>query len=85
MERTMEIYKREGIEMPMTNFRRPGGNQPTSPQARRGNPMQKIAEVRKAYPEEMSKIETLRRDDPQKYRMELRKLVERYDREHPAK
>ncbi|MBO4633371.1 MAG: hypothetical protein J5858_15750, partial [Lentisphaeria bacterium] len=85
MERTMEIYKREGIEMPMMNFRRPDGNQPASPQARRGNPMQKIAEVRKAYPEEMSKLEILRRDDPQKYRMELRKLVERYDREHPAK
>ena len=86
-ERTAEIYKREGLDMPMMpDFRRQGGegrNQP--PQARRGNPMQKMAAIRKAYPEEMKKIAPLRQEDPPKFRAELRKLAERYDREHPAK
>ena len=86
-ERTAEIYKREGLDMPMMpDFRRQGGegrNQP--PQARRGNPMQKMAAIRKAYPEEMKKIAPLRQEDPQKFRAELRKLAERYDREHQGK
>lgn len=85
-ERTMDIYRREGIEMPMMNFGRPGGNRgPEPPQARRGNPMQKLAEIRKAYPEEMKKIMPLRKEDPKKFREEMKKLAERYDKEHPAK
>ena len=86
-ERTAEIYKREGLDMPMMpDFRRPGseGRNPP-PQPRRGNPMQKFEAIRKAYPEEMKKIAPLRQEDPQKFRAELRKLAERYDREHPAK
>ena len=86
-ERTAEIYKREGLDMPMMpDFRRQGnGDRNPTPQARRGNPMQKFEAIRKAYPEEMKKIAPLRQEDPQKFRAELRKLAERYDREHPAK
>ena len=86
-ERTAEIYKREGLDMPMMpDFRRQGnGDRNQPPQARRGNPMQKFEAIRKAYPEEMKKIAPLRQDDPAKFRAELRKLAERYDREHPAK
>ena len=44
--------------------------------------MQKIAEIRKAYPEEMKKLEEIRSEDPAKFRQELRKLADRYEREH---
>ena len=85
-ERTAEIFKQEGIEMPpmmpmMRGGQRPGGDR-EPPQARRGNPMQKIAEIRKAYPEEMQKLEEIRREDPARYRQELKKLADRYEREH---
>ena len=92
-ERMQEIYKREGIEMPpMMNFRRPdqrggreGGDRPQQP--RRGNQdmQKKMKDMQQAYPEEMKKIMELRQEDPQKFRAEMRKLAERYDREHPAK
>ena len=90
-EKTMEIFRREGIEMPMMNFRRPGGETGMNPPppARRKNSGQdmrkKIEQIRKAYPEEMKKIQELRAEDPQKFREEMRKLAERYDREHGAK
>ena len=89
-ERTAEIFKREGIEMPMMNFRRPGdNNQADRPQPRRSNPGQdirrKIEQMRKAYPEEMKKIQQLRSEDPQKFRQEMKKLADRYDREHGSK
>ena len=92
-ERTQEIYKREGIEMPpMMNFRRPdqrGREDGDRPQARRGNQMQdiqkKMKDMQNAYPEEMKKIQALRQENPQQFRSELRKLAERYDREHPTK
>ena len=89
-ERTAEIFKREGIEMPMMNFRRPDDNsQANRPQPRRSNPGQdirkKIEQMRKAYPEEMKKIQLLRSEDPQKFRQEMKKLADRYDREHGSK
>ena len=89
MERTMEIFQREGMEMPMMNFRRPDGHRNLPAQTRRGNPMQdmrkKLDLLRKTYPDEMKKIQGLRTDDPQKFREELKKLSDRYDREHPKK
>jgi len=91
-ERTAEIYKREGIEMPGMgmNFRRPdNNNQANRPQPRRGNAGQdmrkKMEQMRKAYPEEMKKIQALRQEDPQKFREEMKKLADRYDREHGSK
>ena len=93
-ERTAEIFRREGIEMPMMGqqgFRRPGGESGmnTPPPQRRGNAGQdtrkKIEQIRKAYPEEMKKLQPLRKEDPQKFREEMKKLAERYDREHGAK
>ena len=89
-ERTAEIFKREGIEMPMMNFRRPDdNNQANRPQPRRSNPGQdirkKIEQMRKAYPEEMKKIQQLRSEDPQKFRQAMKKLADRYDREHGSK
>ena len=75
--------------MPMMNFRRSDGNQTPPPQARRGNASQdmrkKLALLRKTYPEEMKKIQDLRAEDPQKFREELKKLSDRYDREQQAK
>ena len=88
-ERTAEIYKREGIEMPMMNARRPDENRNTPPPARRGNSMQdmrkKMALLRQTYPEEMKKIQELRSENPQKFREEMKKLSDRYDREHKTK
>ena len=87
-ERTQEIFRREGIEMPMMNFRRPDDNR-MNPPPRRGNMNQnirkKMDQLKQAYPEEMKKVLALRSEDPQKFRTELRKLAARYDREHPAK
>ena len=92
-ERINEIYKREGIEMPMMgmgSFRRPEGNSQQQPrQPRRGNAGQdmrkKMDQIRKAYPEEMKKLQALREEDPQKFRQEMKKLADRYDREHGGK
>ena len=91
-ERTNEIFKREGIEMPMMGmggFRRPEGNSQQQRQPRRGNSGQdmrkKMDQIRKAYPEEMKKIQALREEDPQKFRQEMKKLADRYDREHGGK
>jgi len=92
-ERTAEIFKREGIEMPGMgmNFRRPDNNSQANrpPQPRRGNAGQdmrkKMDQMRKAYPEEMKKIQALRQEDPQKFREEMKKLADRYDREHGSK
>ena len=42
-------------------------------------------QIRKAYPEEMKKIQALREEDPQKFRQEMKKLADRYDREHGGK
>ena len=83
-ERTMEIFKREGVDFMPMDARRSNDLKGPAP-ARRGNPMRKIAEIRKAYPDEMKKIDGLQRENPQQYRMELRKLAERYDREHSGK
>lgn len=89
MERSAEIFRREGIEMPrMGRFNAPDGDRNGPPQARRGNARQdmqkKIALIRKAYPEEMKKLDELRKEDPGKFREELRKLSRRYDRENPS-
>ena len=91
-ERTAEIYRREGIEMPMMGmggFRRQEGNSQPQRQPRRGNSGQdlrkKMDQIRKAYPEEMKKIQALREEDPQKFRQEMKKLADRYDREHGGK
>jgi len=92
-ERTAEIFRREGIEMPVMGqgFRRPGGENSmnTPPPPRRGNAgrdmRQKFEQIRKAYPEEMKKIMALRQEDPQKFRQEMKKLAERYDRENGRK
>ncbi len=92
-ERASEIFKREGIEMPMMGmggFRRPDGNSRQPPrQPRRGNSGQdmrkKMDQIRKAYPEETKKLMALREEDPQKFRQEMKKLADRYDREHGGK
>ena len=91
-ERTSEIFKREGIEMPMMGmggFRRPEGNSQQQRQPRRGNSGQdmrkKMDQIRKAYPEEVKKLQALREEDPQKFRQEMKKLADRYDREHGGK
>ena len=92
-ERTNEIFKREGIEMPMMGmggFRRQEGNSQQAPrQPRRGNSGQdmrkKMDQIRKAYPEEVKKLQSLREEDPQKFRQEMKKLADRYDREHGGK
>ena len=87
-ERMNEIFKQEGIEMPMMPMmrsgQRPGGDR-EPPQARRENPMERLGKIRKAYPEEMKALEEIRREDPAKYRAELKKLVDRYESEHKKK
>ena len=92
-ERTNEIFKREGIEMPMMGmggFRRPGNNdQAANRPQRRGNAGQdmrkKMDQIRKAYPDEVKKLQALREEDPQQYRQKMKKLADRYDREHGGK
>lgn len=90
MERTAEIFKREGIEMPrmgMGRFGAPNEGRKAPQQARRGNARQdmqkKMELLRKAYPEEMKKLDELRKEDPAQFRNELRKLSKRYDSENP--
>ena len=91
MERTMEIYKREGLSMPWMggNFNRMGATPPamaegnaTLPPPRRGNPMQeRMKLLRKTYPQEMQKLDALRRSDPAAYRQGLRTLSKKLDQE----
>ncbi len=86
---TSQIAKKEGIESP--SFGPRGGREGWNREGRGGpgeharggreNPLQKLREVRKKYPEEVKKLEAIRRDDPRAYRDGLRKLIERYDSE----
>ena len=91
MERTMEIYKREGLTFPRmgTGFT-PGRNQGGSmqegntppPPPRRANPMmERMKLLRKTYPAEMQKLDSLRRSDPAAYRQGLRALSQKFDQE----
>lgn len=89
MERTMEIYKREGLTFPRMGMGfGPGRNQGSStqgentppPPPRRGNPMmERLKLLRKTYPEEMQKLDSLRRSDPAAYRQGLRALSKKFD------
>ncbi len=83
-EKMQEIYRKEGIEFPAMPDRRHDrfGANPNQPYPRRGNPMEKLQQIRAAYPAEMKKLDELRRNDPGRYREEMRKLAERYEREH---
>lgn len=83
-EKMQEIYRKEGIEFPAMPDRRHDrfGANPNQPSPRRGNPMEKLQQIRAAYPAEMKKLDELRRNDPGRYREEMRKLAERYEREH---
>ena len=85
-ERMAEIFKQEGIEMPMMmrpgEGPRRGGDRGEGGPARRGNSRPNIDKIRKAYPEEMQKLDEIRREDPAKFREEFRKLAERYEREN---
>ena len=91
MERTMEIYKREGLTFPRMGMGfGPGRNQGSSmqgentppPPPRRGNPMmERLKLLRKTYPEEMQKLDSLRRSDPAAYRQGLRALSKKFDQE----
>lgn len=89
LAKTQEIAKKEGIEMP--SFGRGGwgggrgGGAGENAPGGRVNPLQKIMEVRKKYPEEMKKLEETRRENPRAYREGLRKLIEKYDSEQNKK
>lgn len=92
-ERTQEIYKREGITFPRFGSNRhqmgqnntPRMQEPPAP-PRRGNPMmERMKLLRQKYPQEMKKIESLRRSDPASYRRELRALSRKLDQETQAK
>lgn len=88
LSETSQIAKKEGIEAPAFAPRGgrdgrgfPGGMPGEQVRGGRENPLQKLREVRKKYPEEVKKLDAIRRDDPKAYRDGLRKLIERYDAE----
>ncbi len=89
LSETSQIAKKEGIEPPAFGPRAgwdgrgaPGGEMPGEPaRGGRDNPLQKLREVRRKYPEEVKKLEAIRRDDPRAYRDGIRKLIEKYDAE----
>ena len=85
---TSQIAKKEGMEPPAFGPRGgrdgrggPEGGPGEPARGGRDNPLQKLREVRKKYPEEVKKLEAIRRDDPRAYRDGIRKLIERYDAE----
>ncbi len=82
------LAEKEGIKPPAFGPR--GGRQgrggaDDAPQPRRANPLQKLREIRRKYPEEVQKLDAIRRDDPRAYREGLRKLIERFDAEQKGK
>ena len=88
LERTREIYQKEGLEFGsfmgggrggMTM----GGGEQAQVQApqHRTNPMEKLNLIRQKYPEEFAKIQDLRQSNPEEYRKQLQALVAKYDAE----
>ena len=87
MERTREIFQKEGITfngMGMGMGRggmTSGSSEQAQPQQHRANPMEKLNQIRQKYPEEFAKIQALRRDNPEEYRKQLQALVAKFDAE----
>ncbi len=80
MEKTRELAKKAGIELPA--FNRPREGRPEREGGRSGNP---IAELHRKYPEKMKEIEKLRRTSPTAYRQQIRELLEKMNAEKEAK
>ncbi len=82
MERTREIYQKEGLDFSPAAMGRGMTNEPAAQTpTQRANPMEKLNQVRQKYPEEFAKIQALRRDNPEEYRKQLQALVAKYDAE----
>ncbi len=84
-EKTRELMTKAGIEMPETGR---GGrlgsieNGDAVPaRSSRVNPMRRIMELRRKYPEEMKKLDALRREDPDGYRDGVMALLKKSEEE----
>lgn len=78
--KTRELMAKAGIEMP--EMRRGGmmgsaDSETAPPRSSRANPMRQIMELRRKYPEEMKKLDALRRDDPKAYRDGIMELLKK--------
>ncbi len=88
IERTREIFQKEGIEYgPFMGGGRGGMASTTAEQTpaqapqHRANPMEKLNLIRQKYPEEFAKIQELRQSNPEEYRKQFQALVAKYDAE----
>lgn len=78
--KTRELMAKAGIEMP--EMRRSGmmgaaDSEVTVPRSSRENPMRRIMELRRKYPEEMKKLDAIRRENPKAYRDGVMELLKK--------
>ena len=90
-QKTRELMQKAGIEMPqMGRFASGGfgrqGNSEAEDISRtpRENPMRRLMDLRKKYPEEMRKLDAVRRDDPEAYRKGVMELLKKSEAEQGA-
>lgn len=69
-EKTRELAKKAGIELPA--FNRPREERGRQENRRGENP---VAELYRKYPEKMKELEKLKRTSPEEYRQQVRKLL----------
>lgn len=82
--KTRELMAKAGIEMP--EMRRGGmtgaaDSEVAAPRGSRENPMRRIMELRRKYPEEMKKLDALRRENPKAYRDGVMELLKKSEAE----
>ena len=82
--KTRELMAKAGIEMP--EMRRGGmmgaaDSEVTVPRSSRENPMRRIMELRRKYPEEMKKLDAIRRENPKAYRDGVMELLKKSEAE----
>lgn len=90
-QKTRELMQKAGIEMPqMGRFATGGfgrqGNSEAEDISRtpRENPMRRLMDLRKKYPEEMRRLEAARRNDPEAYRKGVMELLKKSEAEQGA-
>ena len=89
MTEAMKLAKDNGIELfPAMNRMRPGNGEPRPeraerPEGRRSGRVN-FSKLRKQYPEEMKKLESLKQSDPKAYAAGLRELVKKMETENAA-
>ena len=90
-QKTRELMQKAGIEMPQMGrfatggFGRPGNSEMEAiSRTPRENPMRRLMDLRKKYPEEMRRLDAARRDNPEAYRKGVMELLKKSEAEQGA-